>query len=792
MQPETSRRILRLSTLLALFTICTASAAADVTSASRARSINGNQSPPSYGLRLDGFFNGAATTEVTFHFEEVYFEESDDNTARLYGTVTIAEVNAVTAPGGDNLGAGAYAGDVYQLDVRFDRITDPAKLAEIESYRSDWNYYNIDPRGIEIQNKSDASDSTHLWTYPASGNQPFRVGKGANTKNHNYGASSWLAYEHSYQDTVYGGGDGVYLNASDFLMDLEEACVACGPRIAWGNDTVTVSDTTVFQCSVEEICVPYLVTDPGSGGITVTLESGPGVLDTTNQQICFTPVDTGEYCLVIRVTDSGGRWDEDSVCITVVWNQSPFIIPPIARLTVFCLPEDSILCTEGWIVGDPDDDSLIYSTMGSGTFDPATGTFCSPVTSPGQYTQTLIVSDTCGATAKETFTFEIVAPAPPVVLIEASDSTYLCGADTVCVAVTVQSTDSLIDVSSNIGELIDGQLCWNADTSGTYTLIVTAIDECGQTDSDTAVVTVEINSAPYIEAPAASILAYCQGDLIACLTDSVLIGDPDVGDSLTITITPEGATYDPLTGTICLPAGDLPSSIEITITAVDECGDSAVATIVAETQVNTAPIITFSSPDTTVFVCDPDTQLCYYVMAEDGLGNPITPEEVLVPGFYDVETGLFCFNPDSICFDHPETVDTTICVIFKATNECGTTYDSLCIQVVSRTPAAVATPADTALAPCSLSQICVGPVIIDNPDGGPLTVESFGAEYVDGSLCFTPAEPGTYFVGVTVTDTCGNVSSDTTRVDVWLNEPPIIVAIDSARAGVCGANDKEI
>ena len=110
-----------------------ASALPNLVNLYNAKSIWGQQSPPTYGLRLDGFFGGGTTKEVTFAFDDVQFAEYDDGTARLWGDISVAEYN-------NSGGPGAYASD-WTLDVHFVGAT---------GSNASWRYYAIDE-----------SDATH-------------------------------------------------------------------------------------------------------------------------------------------------------------------------------------------------------------------------------------------------------------------------------------------------------------------------------------------------------------------------------------------------------------------------------------------------------------------------------------------------------------------------------------------------------------------------------------------------------------------------------------------------------
>lgn len=174
--------------------------AATITISYYATSIAGDQAPPNYGLRLDGFFTGDADEEVTFAFDSVLFDVYDDGTARLHGTISVAEFD-------DTGGPSPYA-STWDLDVWF---------AAGSGSNPSWDYYQLDPNaGTEMTNQADPSnDYANLWPFMGD----FQVGFGANEKNSNFGAAGWLNFEHTTTSGVIGDRN-VHWESSDFLMDL--------------------------------------------------------------------------------------------------------------------------------------------------------------------------------------------------------------------------------------------------------------------------------------------------------------------------------------------------------------------------------------------------------------------------------------------------------------------------------------------------------------------------------------------------------------------------------------------
>lgn len=169
-----------------------------------ATSIAGNQAPPDYGLRLDGFFTGNASDEVTFSFDNVLFNVYDDGTARLFGTVSVAEFN-------NSGGPGAYS-STWTLDVAFQSDT---------GINPNYDYYIIDPSaGVELRNQADpTNDYAEFVSYPNADGAYFQVGAGANGKNSLFGASGWVNYAHTSPSGNYGS-TSTHIVSSDFLMNL--------------------------------------------------------------------------------------------------------------------------------------------------------------------------------------------------------------------------------------------------------------------------------------------------------------------------------------------------------------------------------------------------------------------------------------------------------------------------------------------------------------------------------------------------------------------------------------------
>jgi len=199
--------VLALTLLLAAH----AATAATLVNSWTATGVAGALSPPNYGLRLDGFFDNNVNHEVTFAFDNVTFNEFDDGSARLFGTISIAEYD-------NSGGPGAFA-STWDLDVAFQQTT---------GSNASWRYYNLISNGRELENTGNSNDYANFFQFMG----PFQVGNGANGKNANFGAAGWVNYVHFLAGGGTTGSESTHYYSSDFLMDLTRKDIPVIPEPA--------------------------------------------------------------------------------------------------------------------------------------------------------------------------------------------------------------------------------------------------------------------------------------------------------------------------------------------------------------------------------------------------------------------------------------------------------------------------------------------------------------------------------------------------------------------------------
>ncbi|MBD3297543.1 MAG: T9SS type A sorting domain-containing protein, partial [candidate division Zixibacteria bacterium] len=248
------------------------------------------------------------------------------------------------------------------------------------------------------------------------------------------------------------------------------------------------------------------------------------------------------------------------------------------------------------------------------------------------------------------------------------------------------------------------EICFYADTTGHYEVIVTATDSCGQVGADTSVVWVELNEAPTCQFTGGQSPPLCTPP-VHVVTFSTF--DPN-GDSLTCTNTNPNATlgdgiweYSPSPG----------EHVVDTITCTDPCGESC-QLIIDITFPNPAPPVCDIPSDTTIYLCDPIPEVCLPVSATGGALCQIASG----PG--TLSAGQWCYTPAS---------DGTVNVDILCAAECDTCTGSFAVTFVLNDP-----------------DSCCQPPVISCP--ADVTVE-----------CDSPTDPGT-LGSATATGNCAPIT----------------------------------
>ena len=302
-------------------------------------------------------------------------------------------------------------------------------------------------------------------------------------------------------------GDGVEFSTSSL----------CPPNHA---PNIFISpDTSVFLCGVDSVRIWIFASDPDVGdSITVEKIYGTGtygpVTDVApiSDEFYFHPDTGGVYMFIFRVTDDHGTTDEDSVLVTVEFNQPP-------QLT--CPGDDSVHVTEtfsssGFFVYDPDEDPanvVFLDITPPATFDPTIvgyhvewHTTCQE---DGDYLIHLVAIDSCGA--EDTCGFTVtVYNRPPEITCPEDDSVH-AGDTFISTDFSVYDPDGdfisvyLLDITpqpTHYPTVVDSHVVWETtcDDIGVYVIRLVASEMCQPADTCGFTVTV-YNQPPDLVCP---------------------------------------------------------------------------------------------------------------------------------------------------------------------------------------------------------------------------------------------------------------------------------------------------
>ncbi len=503
-------------------------------------------------------------------------------------------------------------------------------------------------------------------------------------------------------------------------------------------------DTNLFICHPDTLCFP-LGNIPSNANVTVYPPSG--WFDYATNSVCFYTNCSVVKNLKVVVSSSCGI-DSCQFTARVTMNSTPLVILAPDTTVKFCSPQE--VCLPAGIE-DSDNDIVNISVSHGGYYRPATGTVCFTPDTTGDYYLTVTATDACGAARSDSTLIHATINKAPTITSAGNFEIPLCSLKSVCVPVSINDTEgNLKSIIISPYGAYDPQgktLCLTPTQFGLNRIIVSAIDSCNASVSDTISINILPKNPPVVQSAADSSVYQCTLDTI-CFP--VNVSDPD-NDLISISAN-NGGIYS--AGHVCfLPthAGEY----TIITTATDSCGSIAADTTVINVSLSTPPVI-HSAENFAVEQCSL-SDICFQVDKISGRIISITANK----GQYDPLTGKLCYLPPAFGIDT---------IIVTAVDSCGATaLDTTIVTVNQGATAQITcpTPIDTNL--CRPDTIRV-PLSI-SPSTATITT-SMG-EYSNGQLSFYASTTGKYDIQVIASSPCG-ADTCNVSVNVSIGQSPVI------------------
>jgi hypothetical protein len=518
--------------------------------------------------------------------------------------------------------------------------------------------------------------------------------------------------------------------------------------------TITVDDQiapviTSIPANVTVSCAANVPV--GNTSAVVATDNCAGILTITFADVTTPGSCPNRYTIArtYTVTDVCGNASTQTQTITVDDQIAPVITSIPANVTVSCASDVPVGNTSAVVATDNCAGALTVTYIDVTT----------PGSCPNMFTiaRTYTVTDVCGNASTQTQTITVDDQIAPVITSIPANVTVSCAAN-----VPVGNTSAVVATDNCAGTLTvtfadvttPGSCANRYSIARTYTVT----DVCGNASTQTQTITVDDKIAPVITSIPANVTVSCASDVPVGNTSAVVATDNCAG-TLTVTfidITTPGSCPNRFT-------------IARTYTVTDACGNASTQTQTITVDDQTAPVIT-SIPANVTVSCAADVPAgnVSSVVATDNCAGALTIT------FADVTTPGSCPNRF------------TIARTYTVTDVCG----NASAQIQTITVDDQIAPVITSI-PANVTVSCASDVPVGNVSAVVATDNCAGTLTVTFADVTTPGScPNRYTIArtYTVTDVCGNASSQTQTITVDDQIAPVITSIPANVTVSCAAD----
>ncbi|MEA1979892.1 MAG: cadherin repeat domain-containing protein, partial [candidate division Zixibacteria bacterium] len=496
------------------------------------------------------------------------------------------------------------------------------------------------------------------------------------------------------------------------------------------------NDTTLFICETGTYYFPITYSGAPEGTI-ITVDGINTWYDADSNAVVF-----ASECGItneITVTVETPCWTYEKIfTVTIICNSEPYIALPVDFTTSACIGGE--ICIPIGISDIDDNVSEVVTNLTDGiVYNPKFHTVCFTADTLGIYAVEITVIDACGASSTDLVNVNVIANTPPV-LTYTPDITLFrqCVFEEICLPVGVSDIDSNLDyVSGNVGyyNYNTNEFCFTPDTAGQYSIIVTAVDSCG--DFDEIVIDLTVEQGDYVDVEIQDADFDLCGPQMVCIPVNI----SGAYDSVNVNL----GTF--ANNEICFMA-DAAGSYTLNIEAFAEC-NSMSSSAVVEVRIDPRLVC----PDNL------DTLLCEATTLAFDYESSVLVDSIKVTAPAYLESGQVMVPIDA---------DGIYEITMTAYSECG--IDECAFEVdaiINNAPVLVAGD-DLEIRVCSFSEVCLEPfTLYDTENNIDSVVTNYGS-IQNNRVCFTPNTLREYEVIMTAYDACGAVGADTVIVTTVL------------------------
>jgi hypothetical protein len=419
----------------------------------------------------------------------------------------------------------------------------------------------------------------------ANGNATIVESNVVQSKSDNCGVPAVLMSKTEF-DCTNKGANNVTVTATDANGNVttQTAVVTVVDQTAPFFTTAPSLTLLLNANGVATVSVPDVVTSSGDNcDVVVTLS-----------KYTFTCSDMPSTSITVTAVDGSGNTTTGSFTVNVLDQLAPAITPKATPTTIALNAAGTAAVTLADVMGVAVDNCTANPVV---TWFPTTVT-CAQV---GSVTVTITATDASGNFSNATKVIQVVDNISPTLVTKAYTAVLNAnGNATIVEANVVQSKSD----NCGVPAVLMSKTVFDCTNKGANNVTVTATDANGNVTTQTAVVTVVDQTAPFFTtAPSLTLLLNASGTATVSVPD-VVTSSGDNCDVPTVTLSKYTFT-----------CADMPST-SITITAVDASGNTTTGTYTVNVLDQLAPVITPKSTPTTI--------------ALDATGNaPVTLADVM-------------------------------------------------------------------------------------------------------------------------------------------------------------------